>query len=47
MIATTAAYLAGGTLLAPELWLDPLGVYVKSIPAAILALVALAIAEER
>ncbi len=47
MIATTAAYLAGGTLLAPELWLDPLGVYVKTIPAAILALVALAIAEER
>lgn len=47
MLAVTAGYLAGGTILAPELWLDPLGVYVKTVPAAVLALVALAIAEER
>lgn len=47
MIATTAAYLLGATLLAPDLWLDPLGPLVKTVPAAMLALVALAIEEER
>lgn len=47
MIATTLAYLAAGTLLAPDLWADPLGPYVKTIPGALLALVALALADER
>lgn len=47
MIATTVVYLAGATLLAPDLWLDPLGPLVKTIPAAALALVALAVEEER
>lgn len=47
MIALTLAYLAGGTLLAPDLWADPLGALVKPIPALVLALVALAIWEER
>lgn len=47
MIATTAAYLVGATLFAPDLWLDPLGPLVKTVPAAMLALVALAIEEER
>lgn len=47
MIATTASYLVGATLLAPDLWLDPLGPLVKTLPAAMLALVALAIEEER
>jgi uncharacterized protein YbjT (DUF2867 family) len=47
MIATTVAYLAGGTLLAPDLWADPLGPLVKAIPALVLAAVLLAIAEDR
>jgi hypothetical protein len=47
MIAVTAAYLLGGTLLTPALWLDPLGPLVKSIPAAVLALTALAVLEDR
>jgi uncharacterized protein YbjT (DUF2867 family) len=47
MIALSLAYLAGGTLLAPDLWADPLGPLVKAVPALVLALVALAVAEER
>lgn len=39
MIAVTAGYLAAGTLGAPELWADPIGPYVKTIPAAVLALI--------
>jgi uncharacterized protein YbjT (DUF2867 family) len=47
MILTTLGYLAGGTLLTPDLWADPLGPFVKALPGAMLALVALAVAEER
>lgn len=47
MIAVTAAYLAAATLWLPALWADPLGPLVKSIPAAVLALVALAMMDER
>jgi len=47
MVAVTLGYLAGASLFAPDLWLDPLGPMVKTIPAAVLALVALAVAEER
>jgi uncharacterized protein YbjT (DUF2867 family) len=47
MIAITLAYLGAATVLAPDLWLDPLGAMVKAIPALCLALVALAILEER
>ena len=47
MIAVTLLYLVGGTLLAPDLWTDPLGPLVKAIPAAVLALVALALGEDR
>lgn len=47
MIALTLAYLAGGTVLAPDLWADPLGPLVKAFPIIVLALVALAIWEER
>jgi hypothetical protein len=47
MVATTFVYLAAGTAIAPELWLDPLGAFVKTIPGAVLALVALAVADER
>jgi uncharacterized protein YbjT (DUF2867 family) len=47
MLIATAAYLVGGTILTPGLWLDPLGPLVKTVPCAVLALVALATAEER
>jgi uncharacterized protein YbjT (DUF2867 family) len=47
MLITTAGYLTGGTLLEPGLWLDPLGPLVKTLPSAMLALVALAILKER
>lgn len=47
MIAVTLAYLAGATLWRPDLWLDPMGPLVKSLPAALLALCALALPEER
>jgi uncharacterized protein YbjT (DUF2867 family) len=47
MIATTAAYLTGATLWLPELWGDPLGALVKSVPAAVLALAGLAMMDER
>ena len=47
MIAVTLAYLAGATLWRPELWLDPLGPLVKTLPAALLALCALALQDDR
>ena len=47
MVATSVAYLAGSVLFAPDLWLDPLGPMVKVIPTLVLAMVALAILEER
>jgi uncharacterized protein YbjT (DUF2867 family) len=47
MLVVSAAYLAGGAILAPGLWLDPLGPYVKVLPSMMLALVGLAILEER
>lgn len=47
MLLVTAAYLVGGALVRPDLWLDPLGPLVKSIPAAMLAVAALATLEER
>jgi uncharacterized protein YbjT (DUF2867 family) len=47
MVAVTATYLAGATLWRPDLWADPLGPMVKVLPAAMLAVVALALLEER
>jgi DoxX-like family len=47
MIGVTIAYLLAGTLFTPNLWLDPLGPFVKTVPAAVLALVALAIRDAR
>lgn len=47
MVLVTAAYLICATIWLPRLWADPLGPLVKSIPAAVLALVALAVMEER
>lgn len=47
MIALTLLYLAAGTVLTPHLWADPLGPFVKTLPAAILALVCATLLEER
>ncbi|MEQ1709209.1 MAG: SDR family oxidoreductase [Terricaulis sp.] len=47
MIALTGAYLVAGTLLTPHLWADPLGPLVKTLPAALLALVCAVLLEER
>jgi hydrogenase-4 membrane subunit HyfE len=47
MLLLSAAYLLAGTLLAPILWLDPLGPYVKVIPSMVLTLACLAIFNER
>lgn len=47
MMAITLFYLAAATLLASDLWLDPLGPLVKAVPTLCLALVALAMLGER
>lgn len=47
MVLTTTAYLAAASLWLPQLWTDPLGPLVKSIPAGVLALVAWAMMDER
>ena len=47
MIFLTLAYLAGASVLAPDLWTDPLGPLVKTLPALVLALVVLGWAEDR
>lgn len=39
MMAVSAAYLMGGTLFAPALWLDPLGPLVKVLPSIVLAII--------
>lgn len=47
MVGVTLAYLAGATLWRPDLWLDPMGPLVKTLPAALLALCAMALQEDR
>lgn len=47
MVLVTAGYMLGGTIMRPDLWLDPMGPLIKSLPAAVLALTALAVLEER
>jgi uncharacterized protein YbjT (DUF2867 family) len=47
MLIVSAAYVVGATLVAPDLWLDPLGPIVKIFPAAVLAVIGLALLEER
>jgi hypothetical protein len=44
---TSAAYLLIGSAVTPEIWGDPLGAFVKVIPAIALALAVAALAEER
>jgi hypothetical protein len=47
MLALSSAYLAVGTVLTPALWIDPLGPFVKVLPSMLLAVIGLAILEER
>ena len=44
---TVFIYLAGGTILLPHLWADPLAPFAKAIPAAMLALVTWVALEKR
>lgn len=46
-VAVSLFYTVGAAILTPELWLEPLGALVKTGPAIVLMLVALAISEER
>ncbi|MBZ9741845.1 MULTISPECIES: SDR family oxidoreductase [unclassified Mesorhizobium] len=47
MMAITCFYLVAATVFSADLWLDPLGPLVKAVPALCLALLALAILDER
>ena len=47
MVALSALYLAGGTLVVPHLWIDPLGPFVKVLPGMALALFVWLAVEER
>jgi hypothetical protein len=46
-IVVSIGYLAGGTVLTPWLWADPLGPFVKVVPGIALALAVAALADER
>jgi uncharacterized protein YbjT (DUF2867 family) len=46
-IAVSIFYMVGATVLAPEMWIEPLGALVKTGPAIVLMLVALAALENR
>lgn len=46
-IAVSISYMAGAAVLTPELWFEPLGALVKTGPAIVLMIVALATLENR
>jgi uncharacterized protein YbjT (DUF2867 family) len=46
-LAITVIYLVAGTALLPELWLDPLGRFLKALPIMVLHLFAIAVLEDR
>lgn len=46
-IAVSLFYMAGAALLTPDLWAEPLGALVKTGPAIVLMMVALAILDDR
>ena len=46
-IVLSLGYMAGAVVLTPDLWFEPLGALVKTFPAIILMLVALAISDDR
>lgn len=47
MLVVSTLYLVAGSLLAPDLWADPLGPYIKILPTMILTVVTMAMLEER
>lgn len=47
MVLATVGYLIGGTIFASDLWFDPLGSLVKTVPVLCLIFVALAVLDER
>ncbi len=47
MLAVTAAYLIGLSIMAPTLWIDPLGPMIKMLPIAVALLVIAAIDSDR
>jgi uncharacterized protein YbjT (DUF2867 family) len=47
MLAVTPVYILVGTLLAPQLWADPLGPLTKIVPMLVATLFTLAVLEER
>jgi uncharacterized protein YbjT (DUF2867 family) len=47
MLGATALYLLLGTALAPQLWLDPLGPFLKIVPMLVATAFTLAILDER
>jgi len=46
-ILTSLGYMAGAAILTPDLWIEPLGALVKTGPAIVLMLVALAMLDNR
>ncbi len=46
-VAVTLAYLAGATVLRPDLWVDPLAPLLKTLPALMLSLSCLTLVEKR
>jgi uncharacterized protein YbjT (DUF2867 family) len=47
MVFTSIAYMVGGSIMRADLWLDPLGPFVKIVPGTVLALATLAMMDER
>jgi uncharacterized protein YbjT (DUF2867 family) len=47
MLIVTPIYLIVGSVLAPQLWADPLGPYLKIVPLLLATMLALAILDER
>jgi uncharacterized protein YbjT (DUF2867 family) len=47
MIALSLAYLLAGTVMRPDLWLDPLGALLKILPVMMLSAMTLAVMDER
>lgn len=46
-IGVSLFYMASAALITPDIWIEPLGALVKTVPAIVLMLVALAILEDR
>ena len=46
-IVASLGYMLGAAILTPDLWIEPLGALVKTGPAIVLMIVALAISDDR